>query len=174
MVARLTIGKKRYAEHEETMKRVENTLEGLQGELFDLVSEDARAYDAFVAARKMSQRTPEEVESRAKASAEAARNAALVPMRTAETCVRVLAELVTVATNGNENAASDAGVAAWLARSGVEGGALNVAINLPELGEADRADLEKRSARARREAAELHRTCVEAVERRIQASMASS
>jgi glutamate formiminotransferase/formiminotetrahydrofolate cyclodeaminase len=33
MVARLTIGKKRYAEHEEEMRRVERSLEGLQGEL---------------------------------------------------------------------------------------------------------------------------------------------
>jgi formiminotetrahydrofolate cyclodeaminase len=88
--------------------------------------------------------------------------------------VRVLTELVAVATRGNENAASDAGVAAWLARSGVEGGALNVAINLPELGDADRADLERRSSRAKEQAAELHRTVIEAVERRIQASMASS
>jgi glutamate formiminotransferase/formiminotetrahydrofolate cyclodeaminase len=174
MVARLTIGKKRYAEHEEEMRRVERSLEGLQGELFDLVSEDARAYDAFRAAKKMSQRTPEEVASRANASEEAARNAALVPMRTAETCVRVLTELVAVAMRGNENAASDAGVAAWLARAGVEGGALNVAINLPELGDADRADLERRSARAKEQGAELHRTVVEAVERRIQGSMASS
>ena len=174
MVARLTIGKKRYAEHEDEMRRVEHALEALRHELFDLVAEDSRAYEAFRAARRMSQRTPEEVAARAKASEDAARNAALVPMRTAETCVRALEELAAVAAHGNENAASDAGVAAWLARSGVEGAALNVAINLPELAEADRADLERRSARAVARAAELHRTCVEEVQRRIQASVTSS
>jgi glutamate formiminotransferase/formiminotetrahydrofolate cyclodeaminase len=167
MVARLTIGKKRYAEHEEAMKAVERETESLRRELTDLIAEDARAYEAFRAAGKMSQRTPEEVATRAAALTEAARRAARVPLRTAETCVRALEQLEVVARLGNENAVSDAGVAAWLARSGAEGAALNVKINLPDVPEGERGELESRTLRATERAAELHAACVEQMHRRL-------
>ena len=62
----------------------------------------------------MSQRTPEEVLLRDRARMDAARNATAVPLRTAETCARVLQVAREVATYGNVNAVSDAGVAAWM------------------------------------------------------------
>jgi glutamate formiminotransferase/formiminotetrahydrofolate cyclodeaminase len=169
MVARLTIGKKRYAEHDERMRGLERETEALRRDLLDLVQEDARAFQAVIAARRMSQRTPEEVATRETAIREAARGAALVPMRTAEACVQVLERLVPVATYGNENAASDAGTAAWLARAGVEGAVWNVTINLPDLPEGEREDLARRAALASERGSELHRECVGQVRRRLQA-----
>jgi glutamate formiminotransferase/formiminotetrahydrofolate cyclodeaminase len=174
MVSRLTIGKKRYAEHEARMRDVERELDALRRELFDLVSEDSLAYEAFRTAGKMSQRTPEEVATRAAAIQEAARRAAQVPLRTAEACLRVLEQLEVVAQFGNENAVSDAGVAAWLARSGVEGGALNVVINLPEVPEGERAGLEARALKATERAAALHASCIEQVRRRMGAAVPSA
>jgi glutamate formiminotransferase/formiminotetrahydrofolate cyclodeaminase len=174
MVARLTIGKKRYAEHEEAMKAVERETESLRRELTDLIAEDARAYEAFRAAGKMSQRTPEEVATRASALTEAARRAAQVPLRTAETCVRALEQLEIVARLGNENAVSDAGVAAWLARSGAEGAALNVKINLPDVPEGERAELEARARRATERAADLQASCIDQVHRRLGSAVASA
>lgn len=167
MVARLTIGKKRYAEHENRMRAVERDGEALRRELFELVAEDAKAYDGFVAASKMSQRTPEETASREKALADAARNAAAVPLRTAETCVRALELAAAVAEVGNQNAVSDAGVAAWMARSGAEGAALNVAINLPSVPAGDRAELEARTRAATERAAALHAGIVDRVRARM-------
>lgn len=167
MVARLTIGKKRFAEHEERMREVERDTEALRRDLLDLVQEDARAFQAVLAARRMSQRTPEEVATREAAMREAARGAALTPLRTAETCVQVLERLVPVATHGNENAASDAAVGAWLARAGVEGAVWNVTINLPELPDGERDDLARRARAASERADELHRACVEQVRRRL-------
>ncbi|HEU4334931.1 MAG TPA: glutamate formimidoyltransferase [Candidatus Eisenbacteria bacterium] len=167
MVARLTIGKKRYAEHDERMRGVERDGESLRRELFELVAEDAKAYDGFVAAAKMSQRTPEETASREKALADAARNAAAVPLRTAETCVRALELAAAVAEVGNQNAVSDAGVAAWMARGGAEGAALNVAINLPSVPAGDRAQLEARTRAATERAAALHAGIVERVRARM-------
>jgi glutamate formiminotransferase / formiminotetrahydrofolate cyclodeaminase len=167
MVTRLTLGKKRYADVEEEMRRLEGELQALQGELFDLVQEDARAYEAFRAARRLSQRTPEEVATRASALMEAARGASLVPLRTAEVCVRLLERLGTVAEAGNEYAVSDAGVAAWLARAGAEGGVLNVTINLPEVPEGEREELQRRAQAASERAAELHEGCLERVRRRL-------
>ncbi len=174
MVARLTIGKKRYADHEEAMRAAESALESLRRELFDLVSEDARAYEAFRAAAKMSQRTPEEIAAREATMRDAARNAAKTPLRTAETCVRVLEQLLPVATHGNENAVSDAGVAAWLARAGAEGAVWNVRINLPELPESERAEFEERARRAAARAEQLHSACVDQARRRLDAAVASA
>ena len=174
MVARLTIGKKRYAEHEEAMRSAESALESLRRELFALVAEDARAYDAFRAAARMSRRTPEEIDARAAAMLEAARGAAGTPLRTAETCVSVLEHLLPVATHGNEHAVSDAGVAAWLARAGAEGAAWNVRINLPELPESERADFEERARRAAARAEQLHSACVDQARRRLDAAVASA
>jgi len=167
MVARLTIGKKRYAEHDARMRTLERDGEALRRELFDLVTEDAKAYEGFVAAAKMSQRTPEEVATREKAMADAARNAADVPLRTADACLRAMELAAGVAEVGNQNAVSDAGVAAWMARSGVEGAALNVTINLPSVPPEDRDSLESRARQITERAAELHANIVEQVRSRM-------
>jgi glutamate formiminotransferase/formiminotetrahydrofolate cyclodeaminase len=170
MVARLTIGKAKYAEHEGAMRHVEERAEGLRQALLELADEDTRAYDAFVNARRMSQRTPEEIAARARALADAALRAASTPLATAEACVEVLELALTVASHGNVNAVSDAGVAAWLARSGVEGGVLNVRINLGSVPESERAGLEERSRRAAERATGLHAECVGQVAQRMAAS----
>lgn len=167
MVARLTIGKKRYAEHDERMRSVERNGEALRRELLDLVAEDAKAYEGYVAASKLSQRTPEETATREKAMTDAARYAAAVPLKTAEACVRALELVADVAEVGNGNAVSDAGVAGWLARGGVEGAALNVAINLPSVPAEERGDLEARARRATEKAAELHAGIVDRVRARM-------
>ncbi|HEX7079067.1 MAG TPA: glutamate formimidoyltransferase [Candidatus Eisenbacteria bacterium] len=170
MVARLTIGKKKYAEHESRMREVERDADALRRELAELVTEDARAFEGYRAATKLSQRTPEETATRERAIADAARNAALVPLRTAEACARVLELAQAVASAGNVNAVSDAGVAAWLARAGAEGAAMNVTINLPSIPDAERGELAARARRAVERASALHRDCVDQVERRLQAT----
>jgi glutamate formiminotransferase/formiminotetrahydrofolate cyclodeaminase len=170
MVARLTIGKQKYAEHEARMREAETKAEALRHELLALVQEDARAYEGFRSASRLSQRTPEEIALRERALAEAARNATAVPLRTAEACVRALDAALEVASYGNPNAVSDAGVAAWLARSGAEGAVLNVKINLGDLPDAERAEFASRADSALARARELHASCVEQVDRRMRAS----
>lgn len=169
MVAWLTIGKQKYAEHETRMLEVKAAAELLRRELFDLVQEDARAYEAFRAAARLSQRTPEEIALREKTLVEAARNAALVPLRTVEASVRALELALEVATVGNANAVSDAGVAAWLARAGAEGAAWNVRINVASLPGPERSDLESRVAGSLARAKELLDSCVAQVARRMNA-----
>jgi formiminotetrahydrofolate cyclodeaminase len=167
MVARLTIGKQKYAEHEASMREAEAKAVVLRRELLDLVQEDARAYEGFRSASRLSQRTPEEVSLRERSLVEAARNATSVPLRTAEACVRALEVALQVASQGNPNAVSDAGVAAWLARSGVEGAALNVRINLNDLPAAEREEFTSRVERSLAQAKELHQSCVAQVDRRM-------
>jgi glutamate formiminotransferase/formiminotetrahydrofolate cyclodeaminase len=73
-----------------------------------------------------------------------------------------------VAEKGNANAASDAGVAAHFAHTGVRGAALNVRINLPGIADRNLAGrLEERLSRIETEAAGLLGECAEIVERRM-------
>ena len=58
------------------------------------------------------------------------RATARVPLATAKACLDALRISLLVADKGNVNSASDAGVAALMARAGVEGAVLNVLINL--------------------------------------------
>lgn len=170
MVAQLTIGKAKYAAHDAAMRDVKDRGEPLRRELLELADADTKAYDNFMNARRLSQRTPEEVALREAAMRDAAREAARVPLRTAESCVSALELALVVATNGNVNAVSDAGVAAWLARSGVEGGVLNVRINLGSLPEEERGALEERARAVAERAMELHAECVKQVAQRMAAS----
>ncbi len=167
MVARLTMGKAKYAEHDAAMHQVEERAEELRHALLDLADEDTRAYNAFVGARRMSQRTPEEVALRERTLAEAALHAARTPLATAESCVAALELVLEVASHGNVNAVSDAGVAAWLARTGAEGGVLNVRINLGSVPGTERAELEERARAAAARAAELHAECLRQVAQRM-------
>ena len=65
--------------------------------------------------------------------AQANRLATDVPLRTARAGLAVLEQAERLVAVGNPNAISDIGVAAHLALACVEGGALNVGINLPSL-----------------------------------------
>jgi len=167
MVARLTIGKPKHAEHETRMREAETGAEALRRELLELAREDARAYEGYRGASRLSQRTPEEAALRNQSLAEAARYATRVPLHTAEACARALEIALEVATYGNPNAVSDAGVAAWLARAGAEGAALNVRINLKDGTVAEREEFLDRAARAVARAQELHTACVAEVDRRM-------
>src|SRR5882672_1900358 len=167
MVARLTIGKPKHAEHETRMREAETGAEALRRELLELAREDARAYEGYRGASRLSQRTPEEAALRNQSLAEAARYATRVPLHTAEACARALEIALEVATYGNPNAVSDAGVAAWLARAGAEGAALNVRINLKDGTVAEREEVLDRAARAVARAQELHTACVAEVDRRM-------
>ena len=167
MVARLTIGKKKYAEVEGAMRDVEREGDAIRRELLELAAADARAFEGYRAAMKLSQRTPEEIAARTKAIVDAALTAAQVPLRTAEACVRALELARTAAESGNENAVSDAGVAGWLARAGAEGAALNVKINLPSVSESERPGLAGRADRALERARALHEAIVERVRQRM-------
>jgi len=143
MVANLTIGKKKHAASEETMKKLRHDATTLQSALLALARKDSEAFEAVLRARRLPQGSPEQNEARLRALAVAELESARVPLATAEACVSVIGLAELAARHGNPNAASDAGVAGLLARAAGEGALLNVQINLKSIApSADKDDVE--------------------------------
>jgi glutamate formiminotransferase/formiminotetrahydrofolate cyclodeaminase len=133
MVANLTLGKKKYAASEAEMRAVKTEAEGLRRELLALARADNQAFDAVLAAGRLPHTSAAEIAAREAASAAAMLEAARVPLRTAEACLRVVEFAGRAAKSGNRNAVTDAGVAGLLAHAAGRGALLNVQINLKSL-----------------------------------------
>jgi glutamate formiminotransferase/formiminotetrahydrofolate cyclodeaminase len=130
MVANLTIGKKKYADVEDDMKKTLAGAETLRMELTQMIDEDAAAFNKVMAALKMPKETDAEKAVRTEKLQQALVDAATVPLAVMEMCLGVVKMARPVAERGNANAVSDAGVAALVARAGVHAAGLNVLINL--------------------------------------------
>lgn len=133
MVAGLTIGKKKYASVDAEMKEIALQAAALSNRLAGLVTRDAEAYGAVSTAHQLPQGTEEEKRARAAAIQTALLGAAEVPLETARACVAVAELALAAAQRGNQNAVTDAGVAALLAETGCRGAAYNVRVNVTSL-----------------------------------------
>lgn len=98
-----------------------------------MVDEDTRAFNRVMDAFGLPKNTPEEKHIRKEAIQEATRQATLVPFRVMELSYESMEVLEAMATTGNPNSISDAGVGALAARSAVLGASLNVRINAKDL-----------------------------------------
>lgn len=133
MVARLTIGKKKYAAAEEHMKSILTKAETLRSQLAEGVPQDSAAYEQVMAAYKLPKETTEEQLERARQIQTATLLASEVPLQTAHLAVQVMALALEVISQGNVNALSDGGSAAALARAALTGAGMNVRINARDL-----------------------------------------
>ena len=136
MVANLTVGKKGYEKAWTELSEVAEQAQAIKDRLVRAVDEDTDAFNGVMAAMRLPKGTPEEQAARAAALEAGYQSAARVPLETAKTCLEALQVALVVAEKGNTNSASDAGVAALMARAGVEGAVLNVLINLGSVKDA--------------------------------------
>lgn len=135
MVARLSLDRPKYEPYRATIEQGLATAEKSRKRLLELADEDAVAYAAFSAARKLPHETAEQEEARTKATNAAALNASEVPMSVVRECADLLEDVAALAGRSNLNAASDLEVAARLAAAAAHGAAANVMINLPSVGD---------------------------------------
>lgn len=140
MVAGLSADRPTYARFAATHVRAGGAGRALAARLLRLADEDATAYGAFAAAMKMPRATEEEKAVRSTAIRAAAVTAAEVPLRTLEACRELVVASEALAGRSNRNAASDLAVASRLAEAAAHGAAENVMVNLPALGDEERAD----------------------------------
>lgn len=136
MVARLTIGKKKYADVEDQMKVILDQAEILRSNLTLAIEQDAAAFEQVMAAFKLPKDSPEAETIRQKAIEAATIQATQVPLSVARQSVQVMELALQALTHGNLNAISDAGVAAVQAQAALTGAGYNVRINLPGIKDA--------------------------------------
>jgi len=129
MVARLTLGKKSYAEVKKEMEKILAESETLRGELTQAVIQDAEAYDQVMAAYQK----PKTDQDREKQIQAATRTAAEVPLGVARKALRISELALKAAELGNKNAITDAGAGVNLASAAVASAGYNVRINLLSL-----------------------------------------
>ncbi|HTB25590.1 MAG TPA: glutamate formimidoyltransferase [Puia sp.] len=101
----------------------------LKNELISLVDADTRAFEGILRARALPKGTESEKSIREKAIKDANLIAIEVPYHVMQTSLRSMEIIKAMATEGNQNSKSDAGVGAICARSAVLGAFLNVCIN---------------------------------------------
>ena len=131
MVARLTTGRKAYAAQQERVAAVLAEADALRAQLRRLVDDDAAAYARVSEAYRLPKGDP----GRRRAVDQALVGAAQTPLQVARGAVRLLALAREIGAIGNQNARSDATVAAALAGAALAGAVENVRVNVASLSE---------------------------------------
>ncbi len=135
MVASLSEGRPKYADHQTLLVEAKETGQKLADRLLQLADEDAAAFDGFGVAMKMPRDTDEQKAARTAALRTAARVATEAPFRTVQACVEVAAMAEAMAGRSNRNASSDLEVAGLMAVAAARAAAANVYVNLPAMGD---------------------------------------
>jgi glutamate formiminotransferase/formiminotetrahydrofolate cyclodeaminase len=133
MVARVTLGKKKYATVEDEMKGILEMAEALRVRQENSVALDAQAFEGVLQALRLPKSSEAEQATRAIAIREATIRATEVPLQVCRDAVATLALAKEVAHSGNVNAISDAGSAGAMAGACVSAAAMNVRINAKDL-----------------------------------------
>jgi formiminotetrahydrofolate cyclodeaminase len=129
MVCNLTIGKEKFAQHEQEIKTILEEALKLREKLMNAVDEDIQAYNAVIGCYRLPKGTKEEKSARKERLQVALKQANEVPYRTAEMCYRVLELNRRLPQIGNPNAISDVAVSAQLAEAALQSALYNVDIN---------------------------------------------
>jgi methenyltetrahydrofolate cyclohydrolase len=137
MVCNLTLGKKKYADVEEEITGVKTEAEKLRTMFMDLVDRDTLAFNKVMEAFGLPRDGEAQQALRLAAIQAATKEATLVPLEVMKHCIDAMALAQQVASSGNSNSVSDAGVSAQMLNAACEGAALNVKINLSSLADSD-------------------------------------
>lgn len=129
MVARLTLGKPKFANVETQIRNILEEVEILRNVLLAAVEADSAAFEAVMDAYRLPKDTAEDREVRSEAIQATTLEAAQVPFETTRKSLRVLQLAVQSAALGNPNTITDAGTAAALAQAAITGAGYNVRIN---------------------------------------------
>ncbi|MEX6495414.1 cyclodeaminase/cyclohydrolase family protein [Fusobacterium animalis] len=134
MVAHLSFGKKKYEALSDDVKAkfVANfdELLKIKNELNDLIDRDSEAYNTVMAAYKLPKETDEEKAARSVEIQKSLKYAIQTPYDIVVLSGKAISLLGEILENGNQNAITDIGVGTMLLMVGLEGGILNVKVNL--------------------------------------------
>ena len=130
MVGNLTVGKEKFAQYEAEVQELLAKAEALRMQMFAFVNADAEVFNSFMACYRLPKNTDEEKQARNQAIQNAAKEAAEVPMKIAESCLEIMKLAERIAIIGNPGAITDAAVSSIMARAALRSAVYNVVVNL--------------------------------------------
>ena len=139
MVAKLTLGKKKYIEFNDVNEKVIADAESIIADMVNGIDTDTEAFNLVTAAYAMPKDTDEAKAARSAAIQDALKECARVPFELILRCEKALSVITPMLGKFNTNAASDLGVAALNLKSAALGAWLNVLINVGSLKDTELA-----------------------------------
>jgi len=137
MVSNFTLGKKKFESVQKEIKDILQELNLYTSRLCELIQDDISAYQNFSRVSSLPKNTQQERKIRMEAMEKALKNAAEVPLKTADLSLKLIKLASRLVSIGNPNLISDVGVGAILAEATLESAALNVEINLSYIKDAE-------------------------------------
>jgi glutamate formiminotransferase / formiminotetrahydrofolate cyclodeaminase len=159
MVANLTVGKKGHEAVEARVKEMAESGQDLKDAFLDAIDRDTDAFTLVMNGFGLPRKTDQEKQVRDLAIAAATRGATLVPLGVLERIPALLALADEIATIGNQNSLSDAGVAVLTGLAAAEGAYYNVMINLSALKSLDQSEAPAFAAEVHARAVAALATC---------------
>ena len=130
MVCNLTIGKKKYAEYEETIKNILSKASKLEKDLLEMIDEDAKGFYPLSKAYGLPTSTDEEKQIKEETMQKALKVACEVPINIVRACHKAIKLHEELVDKGSRLAISDVGVGVQCLRAAILSAELNVVINI--------------------------------------------
>lgn len=137
MVVNLTAYKKGAGEIDKMLNELSVKAIEIKDKLIKNIDDDSNAFNEYMEAMRLPQNTPEEKNTRFAAMQAGLKNAVQVPLTTAKLSYEAIKICEVVKQHGNPNSITDVTVGARMALTGVQGGVLNVLINLKDIKDQD-------------------------------------
>lgn len=136
--------------------------------LIKTVDDDTNAFNDYMTARRLPNKTHEEKKTREEAMQNGLKQAVRIPLKTAKLSYEAIKIAETVAKYGNPNSITDVGVGAQSAYTGVIGGIYNVLINLKDIKDGQfNSDMKKNCAELSEIASKKLSEVLELVDRKL-------
>lgn len=130
MVCNLTIGKKKYAEHEDVIKEILLKANKIEKDLLDMIDKDSECFLPLSKAYGLPKSTSEEIKIKEETMENALKLACEVPIDIVKICYEAIKLHEELVDKGSKLALSDIGVGIQCLRAALLSGQLNVLINI--------------------------------------------
>jgi glutamate formiminotransferase/formiminotetrahydrofolate cyclodeaminase len=137
MVVNLTAYKKGADETDKMLDDLSARAQEIKDKLLKNIDDDSNAFNEYMEAMRLPKTTSEEKIARLSAMQAGLKKAVQVPLTTAKLSDEVIKIAEIVKKYGNPNSITDVTVGARMALTGVQGGVLNVLINLKDIKDTD-------------------------------------
>ncbi len=135
MVCNLTVGKKKYAEHEEIIKDILKKANNIEQNLLKMIDEDAESFLPLLKAYGIRAKTEEEKKMKEETLEKALKKACKVPIKIVKTTYEAIKLHEELVDRGSRLAISDVGVGVQCLRAALISAQLNVIININSIND---------------------------------------